>query len=140
MYSFDLTAEQKMLVETVHRFAEQKLRPAFRPAEESKQIPAALVQSGWELGLLPGSLEQGPQVRDGVPERVLLAIVAAASARTVVGAGAGERRQRGLDPRPAQGGRRDPGFEEHGRGSLAAADDVQPVGPRIHELAGRDDA
>jgi alkylation response protein AidB-like acyl-CoA dehydrogenase len=57
MYSFNMTAEQKMLVETVHRFAEQKLRPAFRQAEESKQVPAALVQTGWELGLLPGCLE-----------------------------------------------------------------------------------
>jgi hypothetical protein len=57
MYSFDLTAEQKMLVDTVHRFAEQKLRAAFRQAEESKQIPAPLVQGGWELGLLPGSLD-----------------------------------------------------------------------------------
>jgi acyl-CoA dehydrogenase len=57
MYSFDMTSEQKMLVETVHRFAEQKLRPAFRQTEESKAIPPALVQTGWELGLLPGSID-----------------------------------------------------------------------------------
>lgn len=57
MFSFDPTSEQKMLVETVHRFAEQKLRPAFRPAEESKEIPVPLVQTGWELGLLPGSID-----------------------------------------------------------------------------------
>lgn len=57
MYSFDMTSEQKMLVETVHRFAGQKLRPAFRQAEESKAIPPALVQTGWELGLLPGAID-----------------------------------------------------------------------------------
>jgi acyl-CoA dehydrogenase len=57
MYGFDMTSEQKMLVETVHRFAEQKLRPLYREAEESKAIPASLVQTGWELGLLPGSIE-----------------------------------------------------------------------------------
>ncbi|MCX6044561.1 MAG: acyl-CoA dehydrogenase family protein [Chloroflexi bacterium] len=57
MYSFDMNSEQKMLVETVHRFAEQKMRPFYREAEESRAIPAALVQTGWELGLLPGSIE-----------------------------------------------------------------------------------
>src|SRR6185295_6335417 len=57
MYSFDMTSEQKMLVETVHRFAEQKLRPLYRAAEEEKIIPTSLVQTGWELGLLPGSIE-----------------------------------------------------------------------------------
>ena len=57
MYSFDMTAEQKMLVETVHRFAEQKLRPLYRQAEETKTIPETLVQTGWELGLLPGSID-----------------------------------------------------------------------------------
>jgi alkylation response protein AidB-like acyl-CoA dehydrogenase len=57
MYVFDPTPEQQMLVETVHRFAEQKLRPAFREAEERKQIPTNLVQTGWELGLLPGSID-----------------------------------------------------------------------------------
>jgi alkylation response protein AidB-like acyl-CoA dehydrogenase len=57
MYAFDPTSEQQMLVETVHRFAEQKLRLAFREAEERKQIPTNLVQTGWELGLLPGSID-----------------------------------------------------------------------------------
>lgn len=57
MYSFDLTSEQKMLVETVHRFAEKQMRPTFRQAEESKSIPPKLVQTGWELGLLPGSID-----------------------------------------------------------------------------------
>jgi len=57
MYSFDMTTEQKMLVETVHRFAEQKMRPLYRQTEEAKAIPETLVQTGWELGLLPGSIE-----------------------------------------------------------------------------------
>jgi alkylation response protein AidB-like acyl-CoA dehydrogenase len=57
MYSFDLTSEQKMLVDTVHRFAEQKLRKVYRSAEEAKQVPQATVKQGWELGLLPGSIE-----------------------------------------------------------------------------------
>ncbi|MFN8446593.1 MAG: acyl-CoA dehydrogenase family protein [Caldilineaceae bacterium] len=57
MYSFDLTKEQKMLVDTVHRFAEKQMRPLFRQAEESRAIPSKLIQMGWELGLLPGSID-----------------------------------------------------------------------------------
>lgn len=57
MYSFEMTSEQKMLVETVHRFAEKELRPHLRAAEEAHAVPASLIQTGWELGLLPGSIE-----------------------------------------------------------------------------------
>lgn len=57
MYSFDLTSEQKMLVDTVHRFAEQRLRKIYRDAEETREIPKTAMQMGWELGLLPGSIE-----------------------------------------------------------------------------------
>ena len=57
MYSFDITAEQKMLVETVHRFAEKEMRPISREAEEQKVIPQRVLRMGWELGLLPGSIE-----------------------------------------------------------------------------------
>jgi len=57
MYSFTTTSEQKMLIETVHRFAENEMRPLFREAEESRCIPQQVVQTGWELGLLPASIE-----------------------------------------------------------------------------------
>lgn len=57
MYSFEMTSEQKMLVETVHRFAEKELRPIFRAAEENRAVPPQVLQTGWELGLLPGTIE-----------------------------------------------------------------------------------
>jgi alkylation response protein AidB-like acyl-CoA dehydrogenase len=57
MYSFDLTSEQKMLVDTVHRFADQRMRKVYREAEESHEVPRTIVQMGWELGLLPGSIQ-----------------------------------------------------------------------------------
>ena len=57
MYSFELTSEQKMLVETVHRYAEKELRTTYRTSEETKVVPDKIVQTGWELGLLPGSIE-----------------------------------------------------------------------------------
>lgn len=57
MYSFDMTSEQKMLVDTVRRYAEKNLRAVHREAEESKHAPEKVVQIGWELGLLPGFID-----------------------------------------------------------------------------------
>lgn len=56
MYSFDMTSEQKMLVETVHRYAQDRLRPVYRQAEESRCVPTKVIQTGWDLGLLPASI------------------------------------------------------------------------------------
>ncbi len=57
MFSFDMTDEQKMLVDTVHRFAEQQMRKVHREAEESRQTPADLIRKGWEIGLVPASID-----------------------------------------------------------------------------------
>ena len=57
MYSFEMTSEQRMLVNTVHRYAEDQLRSVYREAEEEKRVPQDAVQIGWEIGLLPGSIE-----------------------------------------------------------------------------------
>ena len=46
MYSFELTSEQKMLVETVHRYAEKELRTTYRTSEETKVVPDKIVQTG----------------------------------------------------------------------------------------------
>jgi acyl-CoA dehydrogenase len=55
MYSFDPTEEQKMLVDTVARYASTNLRPAAHDADEENDFPAALVKKGWELGVLQAS-------------------------------------------------------------------------------------
>jgi acyl-CoA dehydrogenase len=57
MYSFEMTSEQKMLVDTVHRYAEKVLRPVHREAEESHSVPAEAIRTGWELGLLPAGID-----------------------------------------------------------------------------------
>lgn len=69
MYSFDLTDEQRMLTDAVHRYATRTLRKAYRQAEESGQAPADVVQTGWELGLLPASI---PEEYGGFGEHSLL--------------------------------------------------------------------
>ena len=58
MYSFEPTDEQKMLVETIQRYAEKDLRPAAHEADESNQFPPAVIEKGWELGLLQASIPE----------------------------------------------------------------------------------
>ncbi len=58
MIGFDLNEEQKMIRETVAAFAVDEIRPAARPADETGSIPAALIQKGWELGLVRGAIPE----------------------------------------------------------------------------------
>jgi alkylation response protein AidB-like acyl-CoA dehydrogenase len=58
MYSFEPSEEQKMLIEAVRRFAGNDLRPAGRDADEHGQIPRALIEKGWGLGLLQASIPE----------------------------------------------------------------------------------
>ena len=55
MYSFEPSEEQKMLVDTVARYASSNLRPASHDADEENQIPVSLIKKGWELGVLQAS-------------------------------------------------------------------------------------
>jgi len=58
MYSYNMTDEQRMLTDTVNRFATRTMRKVYREAEEEGAIPAGIVETGWELGLLPASLPE----------------------------------------------------------------------------------
>lgn len=69
MYSFDPTEEQQMLVEVTRRYAEKDVRPVARRAEESGELPAAVIAKGWELGLLQASI---PAPLGGFGERSAL--------------------------------------------------------------------
>lgn len=51
MVSFEPTDEQQLIRDTVAAFAREQVRPQARPSDESGDIPATLVQQGWELGL-----------------------------------------------------------------------------------------
>ncbi|MBW8010511.1 MAG: acyl-CoA dehydrogenase [Chloroflexi bacterium] len=56
MFSFDLTEEQQMLVDVAKRYSENDLRPAAHDAEEDGELPAKLVEKGWDLGILQASV------------------------------------------------------------------------------------
>ena len=58
MLSFDLDEEQKMLVESIERFANSQIRKLYRDAEEDRLIPEHLRQSGWDFGLLPAGIPE----------------------------------------------------------------------------------
>jgi alkylation response protein AidB-like acyl-CoA dehydrogenase len=75
MYSFEPTEEQKMLIDTVARYANSNLRPASHDADEENQIPASLIKKGWELGVLQAST---PEAYGGFGEHSAITGVLAA--------------------------------------------------------------
>jgi alkylation response protein AidB-like acyl-CoA dehydrogenase len=66
MYSFEPNEEQKMLVETVAKYAVNDLRVAGREAEEGGALPPKLIGKGWELGVLQASV---PETYGGFGDR-----------------------------------------------------------------------
>jgi alkylation response protein AidB-like acyl-CoA dehydrogenase len=75
MYSFDPSDEQKMLIDSVHRYAIDHLRNAAREADEQKHFPQNLIETGWELGYLQASI---PEAYDGFGEHSTVTGVLAA--------------------------------------------------------------
>jgi acyl-CoA dehydrogenase len=58
MISFTPTDEQQMIIETVRRYAGERVRPAAHDADESGKTPPEIVETGWELGLLPSAIPE----------------------------------------------------------------------------------
>lgn len=58
MISFTPTEEQKLLTETIHRYAENDVRKVAHEADETSDVPAGLVDKGWEIGILPGLIPE----------------------------------------------------------------------------------
>lgn len=75
MYGFTPTDEQKMLIDTVVRYAKNDLRAAGHEAEETKSLPKKLVSKGWELGVLQAST---PEAYGGFGEHSTVSGVLAA--------------------------------------------------------------
>lgn len=55
-----------MLVEAIHRYAENNVRPIAHEADEASEIPPAVVKTGWEIGLVPAAI---PDQYGGFGER-----------------------------------------------------------------------
>lgn len=52
MTSFAPTEEQQLIIETIGRFAREKVRPVAHDADEERALPQALIEEGWRLGLV----------------------------------------------------------------------------------------
>jgi alkylation response protein AidB-like acyl-CoA dehydrogenase len=58
MISFTPSDEQQLIIETVRRYATERLRPAAHDADEGRATPADLISKGWDLGLLPSAIPE----------------------------------------------------------------------------------
>jgi acyl-CoA dehydrogenase len=58
MVSFTPTEEQQLLIDTIRRYAVNDVRPIAHDADEDSRLPAAVVQKGWELGLIPAVIPE----------------------------------------------------------------------------------
>lgn len=58
MAGFEPSEEQKLIQHTIAQFAQEQIRPLSHEADESGEVPADIVQQGWELGLVQSSIPQ----------------------------------------------------------------------------------
>jgi alkylation response protein AidB-like acyl-CoA dehydrogenase len=58
MIAFTPNDEQQLIIETVRRYARERVRPAAHDADESGATPPEIISTGWELGLLPSALPE----------------------------------------------------------------------------------
>ncbi|MBC7811327.1 MAG: acyl-CoA dehydrogenase family protein, partial [Burkholderiales bacterium] len=75
MASFTPTEEQQLLIDTIRRYASSNIRPAAHAADETETLPQDIVQTGWEIGLVPSAM---PEALGGLGEMSAITGVLAA--------------------------------------------------------------
>jgi acyl-CoA dehydrogenase len=58
MVNFKPTEEQELVRDTMASFAREVLRPVAREADEKNEVPANVVERGWELGLVQSAVPE----------------------------------------------------------------------------------
>jgi len=76
MIDLQLDEEQQLIQETVSAFAKEQIRPVAHDADESGQIPAALVAQAWELGLIQSNIPEAHGGYGGQGTAVTGAVIA----------------------------------------------------------------
>jgi acyl-CoA dehydrogenase len=76
MISFTPTEDQQLLRETIQRFSANNVRPIAHEADEASELPAEVIEKGWEIGLIPTVI---PEEFDGFgdPLSALTGVIAA---------------------------------------------------------------
>lgn len=65
MVSFELSDDQRMISETVKKFATNEMRTVYRECDEEGKIPPEFISKAWELFLIPNNI---PEEYGGVGE------------------------------------------------------------------------
>lgn len=65
MAGFEPSEEQKLIRHTIAQFASEQIRPLAHDADEAGEVPADLIQQGWELGLVQSAI---PEEHNGFGE------------------------------------------------------------------------
>ena len=58
MISFSPTEEQQMIVSMVKQFATDEMRKIYRECDESGDIPASIIDTAWQMGLISNSMPE----------------------------------------------------------------------------------
>jgi len=58
MAGFEPSEEQKLIRHTIAEFAQEQIRPLAHDADENGEVPADLIQQGWEIGLVQSAIPQ----------------------------------------------------------------------------------
>src|SRR5512145_1502206 len=58
MLSLTPTDEQQLIIETVRRYAAERIRPAAHAADEERTTPPEIIARGWDIGLLPSTIPE----------------------------------------------------------------------------------
>jgi alkylation response protein AidB-like acyl-CoA dehydrogenase len=58
MISFTPTEDQQLLIDTINRYAKNDVRPVAHDADEDSKPPMSVVQTGWEIGLVPTAIPE----------------------------------------------------------------------------------
>jgi hypothetical protein len=64
MIDFEPSEEQALIIETVHQFAENEIRPKGRETDESGTPPASVLSAAHELGLIANGLPESGEVEE----------------------------------------------------------------------------
>jgi acyl-CoA dehydrogenase len=65
MVAFTPTDEQQQLIDTIRRYATNDVRAIAHEADENGHIPAGVVETGWQIGLVPTAI---PEALGGLGE------------------------------------------------------------------------
>lgn len=58
MVSFTPTDDQKLLIETINRYALNDVRKVAHEADEASEPPQNVIKTGWQLGLIPSAIPE----------------------------------------------------------------------------------